>query len=186
MKSLKDTIETELISGKYLVEKLKLKNVRNKKTSILIDIPKCDWGKMSDETYQLELPNKKYFIYKDYYRNKRVHLASIDDMCVNFGMFSSDFEDFNPTKDILFASDDEKEIAEWYIINVFNYNLPNSNDEWDDWYSNLDEEKTKYPYHDSKYFIFNLFFGEDEMNVFYDDKKQFDSKILKDILSEYF
>jgi hypothetical protein len=184
MISLKDTAKKELISGKKLFEKLKLKNIKS--DTIDLDIPKFEFGEMSDEVYNITLPNKKYFIYKDYYRSKRAHLASIDDMCVNFSMFFSDFEDFDPQKDILFASDDYKEIAEWYIKNVFNYKLPSSKDKWDDWYSNLDERKAKYKYHDSEYFIFHLLFDEEKIDQYYNDKEQFNSKTLKEIIQQYF
>ena len=62
-----------------------------------------------------KFPVAKYVIYRDAYHGDALHFATIDDMVRNISMFSDDFEDFDPKKDIIYASDSFKETIEWYM-----------------------------------------------------------------------
>lgn len=62
-----------------------------------------------------KFPVAKYVVYKDAYHGDALHFATIDDMVRNISMFSDDFEDFDPKKDIVYASDNFKETIDWYM-----------------------------------------------------------------------
>ena len=63
----------------------------------------------------MTLPLATYVIFKDKYRGDRPHFADLGDMLCNIYVSFSDYEQFNPDKDILYASDDLKDILEWYF-----------------------------------------------------------------------
>lgn len=62
-----------------------------------------------------KFPVAKYVIYKDAYHFNALHFATIDDMVKTISMFSDDFEDFDPKKDIVYASNSFKATIEWYM-----------------------------------------------------------------------
>lgn len=61
-----------------------------------------------------EIPVGKYIIFKDPYRGDHAHFASFGDFLGNIIWCNEDFEDYNPEKDILFASNDIEETIQWY------------------------------------------------------------------------
>ena len=79
--------------------------------------------------FDVKLSNKKYVIYKDPYRGHTPHLASIGELFSRIGYISTldDFEGFGP-KDIIYASNDPKEIIR-YAVN--RYGDWNDDDETD-------------------------------------------------------
>lgn len=120
MKSLKDYI---------LLEKLVInKDIANKKETINIQIPKVKNDCIpSDENWEIwktiKLPKKKFVVYNDSYRSNKMHFADLGDLIGEFIFFQNDYEDWNPDKEILFASDDLNEILEWYFKKL---NIPMS------------------------------------------------------------
>lgn len=160
----------------YLIEKLKI----NKYTSsdkygiewVKTDIPVCD----SDEQIiykskvwrTLEMPKSTYVIYNDFYRFNLPHLADTGDFFVNMCWNQDDYEDFNPKKDILYASDNLKDILEWY----FNYlkidEFPRNEDDLDEW-------EQKYSYNNFKINDDIRILGEFYLGIdnYYDDCEEY-------------
>lgn len=102
-----------------LQEKLHLNNDIKSDSFIDIDFPKVDDGELKEEIWKtFTLPNTKYVIYKDYYHFELLHFAQLADMCSMIGLQQSDFEDFDPNKDIVFYSDDFTEAFKWYINKI--------------------------------------------------------------------
>lgn len=130
--------------NKFLLEKLIIgNNLISDNTSSYKDVNikfyKYDWNdEIIDKNTvwkELKFPLSKYVIYKDKYRHDLVHLAKFLDMIYNIYLFEDDFEDFNPDKDILFYSNDPKEIITWYLKKILNVNLPDKyNNNVDKWY----------------------------------------------------
>lgn len=190
MKSLQEYISIK--SGKQLFEKMlhtsKTANLR--KDEVYIDIPFID---MVEEKYEknnivgtITVPNKKYYVYLDAYRWKRPHIDSSVDALCQIATFWSDYEGFNPDKDILFAADTLKEVIEWVMKN-FNMYIPKSDD---------DEEREKFneSYElaekkinrssfilDNEEFLFNAYFGYDAL----DEYDEVSEKNFRDALSNY-
>lgn len=136
----------------YLIEKLKInKYTGSDKYGIIewikTDIPVCD----SDEQiiYQskvwrtLEMPKSTYVIYNDFYRFNLPHLADTGDFLINMCWNQDDYEDFNPKKDILYASDNLKEILKWYFKYLKIDEFPRNEDDLDEW-------EQKYSYNNFK------------------------------------
>lgn len=99
---ISDKLVTEAISGE----------------TFKIDLPDRNAWDNGDKTHiwkTFEFPLKKYVIYKDMYHNDCIHFATLDDMVRNISLFSDDFEDFDPKKDILYASDNFKDAIDWYM-----------------------------------------------------------------------
>lgn len=160
----------------YLIEKLKI----NKYTSsdkygiewVKTDIPVCD--SYDQIIYQskvwrtLEMPKSTYVIYNDFYRFNRPHLADTGDFLINMCWSQDDYEDFNPKKDILYASDNLKDILEWY----FNYlkidEFPRNEDDLDEW-------EQKYSYNNFKINDDIRILGEFYLGIdnYYDDCEEF-------------
>lgn len=142
MKSLKDYI---------LLEKLKINKDSKLNDTYDIIYPKVsqdrDTWDEKEVWRKINFPNKKYVIFKDMYRGNRMHFTTIGDLIIDIAVFQNDYEDFNPEKDIYFASDSLKETIDWYIdklgiSNICNkYNNPSDlmhalNDKYPDWYKN--------------------------------------------------
>lgn len=130
MKTLKDYI---------LQEKLHLNKDLKVDEYVTVDIPKIDENssKAIDEVWKsFEIPNKKFVVFSDYYRNKSYHLAETVDMLLSIWWGEEDFEDFDPKKDILLSSDDLKEITEQYL-DLIGFKI-DMND-----YKGLDETETR-------------------------------------------
>ena len=103
----------------YLIqEKLRLdQNVKETDMSVVsINVPKKDDNDkpMDSEWRQFELPHKKFIIYIDGYHWNNYHFACLQDFLYNLYEFQDDFEDFDPEKIILYASDDLDEAFNWY------------------------------------------------------------------------
>lgn len=164
----------------YLIEKLKI----NKYTSsyiisdkygvdwVITDIPVCD----SDEQiiYQskvwrtLEMPKSTYVIFNDFYRFNRPHLADTGEFLIHMCWNQDDYEDFNPKKDILYASDNLKEILEWYFNYLGIKEFPKDEDdlyEWEEKYSN-----NNFKIHDDIRVLGEFYLGIDN---YYDGYKEF-------------
>lgn len=161
----------------YLIEKLKInKYTGSDKYGIIewvkTDIPVC----YSDEQIiykskvwrTLEMPKSTYVIYNDFYRFNRPHLADTGDFLINMCWSQDDYEDFNPKKDILYASDNLKDILEWY----FNYlkidEFPRNEDDLDEW-------EQKYSYNNFKINDDIRVLGEFYLGIdnYYDDCEEF-------------
>lgn len=111
MKSLREYIIDEKL---HLNKDIKINDLEK----IKIDIPKAEYGSL-DESYKIwktiEFPKKKYVIYDDPYRNNKMHFAGLGDLIGEFIFFQDDYEDWDPTKKIYYASDNLKEILKWYF-----------------------------------------------------------------------
>ena len=190
MKSLQEYISIK--SGKQLFEKMlhtsKTANLR--KDEVDIDIPFID---MTEEKYEennivgtITVPNKKYYVYLDAYRWKRPHIDSSVDALCQIATFWSDYEGFNPDKDILFSTDTLKEVIEW-VMKKFNMYIPKSDDDEEREKFNESYEKAENSMHrqkfilDSEDFLFNAYFGYDALEE-YDEVSE---KNFRDTLSNY-
>ena len=108
----------------YLIqEKLKLNGniVLSSKwdgKTVKLDIPIAnrDTGKIDEEDIwkSVNMPDAKFVIVKDAYRHNKPHFMVIGDFLFQLMMFQDDYEDFNPSKTILFASNDLDEVIHWY------------------------------------------------------------------------
>ena len=102
----------------FIQEKLKIdKDVKETDMSkVTINIPKKDdYDKPTDETWRsIEIPYKKWVIFIDCYHRNNYHFACLSDFLYNFFWCQDDYEDFNPTKDILYASDSLDDAFDWY------------------------------------------------------------------------
>lgn len=127
--------------NKYLLEKLHInKNIKTANKNIVINFYAFDSDKgifNRDHTWKtLKFPVAEYVIYKDNYRGSKAHLATFTDMLYNIYLFEDDFEDFNPNDDIIYYSNDPKDIVTWYLKNILNVNLPDKYKDTEDWYNN--------------------------------------------------
>ncbi len=135
--------------NKYLLEKLHIsKNIKTANKDIVIKFYTFDWDKEMinrDHTWKtLKFPVAEYVIYKDNYRKSKMHLATFTDMLYNIYMCEDDFEDFNPKDDIIYYSNDPKDIVTWYIKDFLKMNLPDKYKDTGDWYNNeFTTEKSK-------------------------------------------
>lgn len=190
MKSLQEYISIK--SGKQLFEKMlhtsKTANLR--KDEVDIDIPFID---IVEEKYEknnivgtITVPNKKYYVYLDAYRWKRPHIDSSVDALCQIATFWSDYEGFNPDKDILFAADTLKEIIEW-VMKKFNMYIPKSDDDEEREKFNESYEKAENSMHRQKFildneeFLFDAYFGYDAL----DEYDEVSEKNFRDALSNY-
>lgn len=131
---------------KEVSEKLVItKNTKEKKyntpyPSELVKVPVCDFENQiaykNDVWKELELPITTYVIFKDKYRGDRPHFQFTYDFVMGLCAYEDDYEDFDPTKDILYASDDLKEILEWYFnyLGINEYPTINNYHDWFDKY----------------------------------------------------
>lgn len=220
MKSLKETLIDNLSSGKQIIEKLKLdKNTKYKenprleknaelteknehiqgyKKTIDFNLPKIDNenSELVNNWKKITIPNKTYFVFKDYYRSKCLHLAAMDDMLFNISFNSFDYEGFEPSKDILYASNDEMEIITW-MLNYMGIKLSDLKIE-DDFsnISDIDEDDTinladdlcsnrsslSRTIHDDIGFLIRTLFGNDKIVI---DKRVKTDKDIQDFLIQF-
>ena len=89
------------------------------------------------------MPKSTYVIYNDFYRFNLPHLADTGDFLINMCWNQDDYEDFNPKKDILYASDNLKDILEWYFKYLKIDEFPRNEDDLDEW-------EQKYSYNNFK------------------------------------
>ena len=113
MKSLKE----------YLIsEKLKLNSNTKNEDFIRVPIPaegeNSDYAEENGIWKTIEVPFKKYVIFKDNYRFEHLHFAILSDFLCQLTQFQSDYEDYTPEKYILYADDDMYKVFEWYANEV--------------------------------------------------------------------
>lgn len=161
MKTLQESLQDELVCGKQLFEKLKIRKTINKPISIPIVSYEDNIIYKDKEWKEITLPKEEFVIYMDKYHNNVPHLAYIDDFLFQMMQFQDDYEDFDMNKDILFASDDEQEIAEWYIKDYLKLELPEDNGDTEDW---VKSQKTNKRIYDNLSFIHDVYLGYDHIN----------------------
>lgn len=180
MISLKETLKNEIICGKQIIEKLKIsKNNRNNNyDTVSVDIPVPNTGKLWKT---LELPKHKYIIYNDKYRGDLPHIAMVDDFICQAMLLQDDFEDFNPMEDILFSSDDKREIMKYMIKNILKVDMPKQNEEFFEWEERIDDKRGNFIC-DGLYFIFYCLTGSVEIDspVYFKNIED-----MKDILDKF-
>lgn len=164
----------------YLIEKLKINKYTSSYISsdkygvdwVITDIPVCD----SDEQIiykskvwrTLEMPKSTYVIFNDFYRLNRPHLADTGEFLIHMCWNQDDYEDFNPKKDILYASDNLKDILEWYFKYLKIDELPRNEDDLDEWAAKYDNINFKI--NDDIHILGEFYLGIDN---YYDDYKEF-------------
>lgn len=138
----------------FIIEKLKInkdsKKVYNAPT-FKIELPRCedpynDEFDLNGPTWKtLELPQHNLVIYNDFYRGQRPHLTDICDLVGTIMAFQDDYENFDFKKDILYSSNDIKDIVEWYFINIFKMDkkdFPDNYEDIDDWYDYITHDSS--------------------------------------------
>lgn len=178
----------------YLIEKLKInKDINNSSSKmygiewVKVNIPVADYDVIhSNQTWKtLEMPKSTYVIFNDMYRDGLPHLADTGDFITSMCYAQDDYEDFNPKKDILYASNDLKEILKWY----FNYlgidELPKDEDDLDEWEDKYYDNTIKHRINDNLHILGEFYLGIDN---FYDDHTEFsfDKKEILNYLRAYF
>lgn len=161
----------------YIVEKLNVKNISTKqnRNKISVEIPKFPAGEDNNwdgSWNELEVPDAKYFVYKDNYHGLP-HVASFFDMVKMISMFNDEYEDFTPDKIILYSSNDEVDVVKWALKNILKMDDKDINiQDEDEWVTNFDN-KRKHPgdkIYDSAYFLYNILQGNDHIDP-YSSKK---------------
>ena len=92
MKTLKESLQQELLCGKHLFEKLKISKSKN-----IINIPTVNDSIISTKKVwkSFKMPEGKYVIYTDMYKSNYPHIATVDDMVAQMMFWQDDFEDFD-------------------------------------------------------------------------------------------
>lgn len=112
MKSLKE----------YLIsEKLKLNSNSKNEDFVKVPIPKGGYGdfKKDDGIWKtIDIPFKKFVIFKDRYRFDKLHFAILSDFLCQLTNFQTDYEDYTPEKYILYADDDMYNVFDWYAKHI--------------------------------------------------------------------
>lgn len=184
--------------GKHLVEALKIKSrskiangkEKNYFPTVTVEIPDVE-----DFTYidfdniqgKIEIPDTKYVVYKDLYRQGQIHLSNLEDMYINISSwYKDDFEDFDYTKDVLYASNNLRDIARWYLFTFLKLPKPGEDEfetglEYENAYSNLVTQDI----YDSIAVIFDFYIGNTDLETILDGKGN-TLKELKDAISSMF
>lgn len=185
MKTLKESLQDELLCGKHLFEKLKIRKSKN-----IINIPTVDIENskiLTDNVWKsFEMPAGRYVIYTDMYKSNYPHIATVDDMVAQMMFWQDDFEDFNFDDDILYSSDDEKDIIKWYCKNHLKCDIPDAKkyETLDDWEKSFDKHTNNTGSIDSSEFIYNVYNGECKIDgLEFDDI--FDIKNIADYMSDF-
>lgn len=164
----------------YLIEKLKINKYTSSYISsdkygvdwVITDIPVCD--NYDQIIYQskvwrtLEMPKSTYVIYNDFYRLNRPHLADTGDFLINMCWDQDDYEDFNPKKDILYASNNLKDILEWYFNYLGIKEFPKDEDDLYEWEAKYENKNLKI--NDDIRVLGEFYLGIDN---YYDDCEEF-------------
>lgn len=170
-----------------------IKNISTGETSeyISIDMPDCEDFCVNFKKIikTIKFPRKRFFIYHDYYRGKMAHLGSLEELVVNMCLNQVDFEDFDITKDILFASNDLKEIAHWYLTSFLSLPEPDPKmfDDGDEYLKFCERKIKQKKYYDNISVLFDFINNNVEIDAI--DIKLSDAKIkekLKDELLDMF
>ena len=121
---------------------------------------------VTDDVWKtLEIPFKKYVIFKDAYRRNAMHFSVLGDFLESLAFFQDDYEDFDILEDIiLFASDSLEETFKYYMekLNLTKvYSLLTGDEEYDyERISDLIYKSKNNNYHDSEDFITRVIIGE--------------------------
>ena len=179
--------------NEYIIEKIliskntELQKYENKVNYVDVDFPVFDYENevVKNEVWRtINLPESKYVIFKDKYRRNKPHFQATVDFIGPMAMFEDDYENFDPTEDILYASDNINDILEWY----FKYNeideMP-TQDNCDEW-ANKYEKKFERNSQDSLSVLANIYVGNDS---YFDDFKAPDyseKDCISDIIKSYY
>ena len=132
-----------------------------------LDIPKID--EESGELYKdgvvgnVRIPAAKYYLFKDNYLGSVLHLGNIDDLVATLTMFyESDFEDFNPKKDIVYCSDNLVDVIAHYF-KIFGIRPPHKGDDIDEF---VEKYEGKFDGHDELESLVQMYLGEMDYDVF--------------------
>ena len=103
-----------------LQERLKIDDkIYPKQDKVTVTIPKVERGddrpNFDKEWKTFTFPNKKYVIYKDCYKGNFLHFANLGDMILRMLFVQGDYENFNPSKDIVYCSDKFDDAIDWYF-----------------------------------------------------------------------
>lgn len=163
MKTLQESLVNKLVCGKHLFEKLKIEKPQPK--TISVPVIKCEDNIIykDKEWKKITLPGHKYVIYRDCYHGDKAHLAHIDDFLFQLMQFQDDYEDFDMNKDILFSSNDEQKIAEWYIKDYLKLELPEKNGDTADWVDSQ-PPRIEHKIYDGLWFIHDVYLGYDHID----------------------
>ena len=171
----------------YIIEKLQLNKNIKVNQDYELDIPKVpdgDTSEISDDTWKIvNIPKAKYMIYIDKYRGRKYHFASVGDFISQLIYFQSDYEDFDPNKDIVFASDSFQEAFDWYIDKLgIKKELDNCNsDNIDEIIKELNGNKKIRNSHDGGEFFAKTYIGEwNEEDGDFDGYKPLTDEIAND------
>ena len=133
----------------YLIEKLRLPKNTTSNSNFGCKWENFDMPYASDEmdiykerTWKTwKLPLTTYIIYNDKYRGDHPHFSDVGDFCCGVEFNQVDYEDFNPDKDILFASNDLQETLEWMFDYIEIPYPPKDEEDFIEW-----EDKYADPY----------------------------------------
>lgn len=189
MKNISNYIN-ECLTGKHLFEKLKVGRNSFQGYNIPYFYENDIYPKKIVGVIDLPNPGHKYYVYRDKYRFNAPHLAALDDMLMSITQFWSDFEDFDPTKDILYSSNDIKDVVKWYLTEFKKLPLPNKKMRGEDYENkykgkiDLSVSNQGYTY-DRPSILIDFYFGYD---VLPEDKnfKYMDADAVYKSLSEYY
>ena len=162
----------------FLIEKLKINKDTKPQYSgddidwVKVNIPKCnsyDGVVNMKETWKtFELPKSTYIIFKDMYRGHYPHFADTGDLLGHFCYNQDDYEDFNPKKDILYASNDLRDIMQWYFKYLEIDELPKDEDDIDAWADKYEDTERKM--NDNLAVLGKIYLGVDD---WYDGYKEY-------------
>ena len=101
-----------------LIEKLQLNKDINITDNVTIEIPKYDredgsWG--TGIWKKVTVPYCKWLIFKDPYRGDQLHFDGFGDFLLGYTWYQSDYEGFDPSKGIVYTSDNFKDAFNWYV-----------------------------------------------------------------------
>lgn len=117
MKALKDYI---------IAEKLHLKEYEAAPDKVTIELPEYnrdenEWGKGIWK--KITVPYCKWLIFKDPYRGDQLHFDSFGDFLLGYTWYQSDYEGFDPSKGIVYTSNDFKDAFDWYVNELTSKNM---------------------------------------------------------------
>ena len=165
----------------YLIEKLLItKNTQKQKlyqhsndvNTVEVVFPEYEpyEGPKKDTCWKkFELPKSKYIIFNDKYRCNKLHFNTTYDFIGNLLFFQDDYENFNPSNDILYASNDLHDILEWYFNYLGIKEMPNEHN-YHDWINKY-EKKFNTNSIDDIYVMAEVYIGNDS---FFDDAEIMD------------
>lgn len=126
-----------------------------------LDIPKIDssLGELYKDAVvgNVRIPVAKYYLFKDNYLGSVLHLGNIDDLVATLTLFyESDFEDFNPKKDIVYCSDNLVDVIGHYF-KITGITPPRKGDDIGDF---VEKYKDEFDGHDELESLFQMYLGE--------------------------